>query len=145
MAELHVVPPSPNVMAMLFMDYRRSGKMQTMTFREYLKSIGFTNPAKDIVGMDDAARFRRGPAGPELIDVPSRPVTGKLQVKVLVVDFTDRQGIFPARHYEELLFSKSSYPTGSIRDYYKEVSLGKVEVAQRKQGHILNIKFWIKT
>lgn len=134
MKKLHCVPPSPEVMAMLFMDYRRSGLMKKMSFREYLKSIGFTNPAEDVVGMDDAARFRRGPAGPELIDVPSHPVTGKLRVKTLLVDFPDRTGTLPAQHYEDMLFSKDVYPTGSMRDYYKEVSLGKVEVSGSVHG-----------
>ena len=138
MNKLHRVPPSPTVMAMLFMEYRRSGKMKTMTFREYLKSINFVNPAKDIVGMDDAARFRRGPAGPELIpeliDVPSRPVIGKLRVKVLMVDFPDRKGALTVNHYNDMLFSKSTYPTGSMRDYYKEVSVGKVEIAGSVHG-----------
>ena len=128
MNTLHCIPPSPEVMATLFMDYRRSGKMKTMSFQKYLKSIGFTDPAADIVGMDDAARFRRGPAGPELIEIPSRPVTGKLLVKVLLVDFPDRQGSLPAQHYEDMLFSNATYPTGSMRDFYKEVSLGKVAV-----------------
>src|SRR3990170_2989295 len=134
MKKLHCVPPSPEMMAMLYMDYRRSGLMKKMSFREYLKSIGFTNPAEDVVGMDDAARFRRGPAGPELIDIPSRPVTGKLQVKTLLVDFPDRTGTLPAQHYEDMLFSKDVYPTGSMRDYYKEVSLGKVEVTGSVHG-----------
>jgi len=128
MTNLHRVPPTPEVMAILFMEYRRSGKMKTMSFQKYLKSIGFTDPAADIVGMDDAARFRRGPAGPELIEIPSRPVTGKLQVKVLLVDFPDRQGALPVQHYEDMLFSSATYPTGSMRDFYKEVSLGKVDV-----------------
>jgi M6 family metalloprotease-like protein len=121
-------------MAILFMEYRRSGLMKKMSFQEYLKSIGFTNPAEDVVGMDDAARFRRGLAGPELIEIPSRPVTGKLQVKVLLVDFPDRECTLPTQHYEDMLFSKDTYPTGSMRDYYKEVSLGKVEVSGAVHG-----------
>ena len=128
MTNLHRVPPTPEVMAILFMEYRRSGKMKTMSFRNYLKSIGFTDPAADIVGMDDAAQFRRGPAGPELIEIPSRPVTGKLQVKVLLVDFSDRPGVLLSQHYEDMLFSNATYPTGSMRDFYKEVSLGKADV-----------------
>lgn len=134
MKKLHCVPPSPEVMAMLFMDYRRSGLMKKMSFRKYLESIGFTDPAAEVVGMDDAARFRRGPAGPELIDIPAHPVTGKVQVKVLLVDFSDRTGTLPIQHYEEMLFSKDIYPTGSMRDYYKEVSLGKVEVTGTVEG-----------
>lgn len=122
------VPPKPDVMAILFMEYRRSGKMKTMSFKQYLASIGFTDPAAEIEGMDDATRFRRGPAGPELIEIPSQPVKGKLQVKVLLVDFPDRPGVRPVQQYEDMLFSNATYPTGSMRDYYKEVSLGKVDV-----------------
>ncbi|MBI4519152.1 MAG: M6 family metalloprotease domain-containing protein [Deltaproteobacteria bacterium] len=134
MFALRCVPPSPEVMAILFMEYRRSGKMKTMSFKKYLKSIGFTDPAAEIVGMDDAARFRRGPAGPELIEIPSHPVKGKLQVKVLLVDFPDRQGALPPQHYEDMLFSNGKYPTGSMRDFYKEVSLSKVDVVGSVHG-----------
>lgn len=121
-------------MTKLFMDYRRSGRMKKITFREYLRSIGFTNPAVDIVGMYDAAQFQIGPAGPELIEIPSLPVSGKLLVKVLLVDFPDRQGVLPAQHYEDMLFSDKTYPTGSMRDYYDEISLGKVEVNGTVEG-----------
>ena len=128
------VPPSPDVMAMLFMEYKRSGKSKKMSFRQYLESIGFTNPAEGLVGMDDSARFRSAPAGPELIDIPTQPVVGEVRVKVLLVDFSDRPGVLPARHYEDLLFSEGVYPTGSMRDYYKEVSLGKVRVTGSVHG-----------
>ena len=99
-----------------------------MSFKQFLVSIGFTDPAADTLGMDDAARFRRGPAGPQLIEIPSHPVTGNLQVKVLLVDFPDRQGSVPPQHYADMLFSSGIYPTGSMRDFYKEISLGKVDV-----------------
>jgi immune inhibitor A len=129
MTTLQCVPPSPEVMAMLFMEYRHSGKMKKMSFKKFLQSIGFTNPADDVVGMDDAARFRRGVAGqPELIDIPSVPVTGKLNIKVLLVDFPDKQGVLPPQHYTDMLFSSGTFPIGSMRDFYKEVSLGKVDV-----------------
>lgn len=128
MSQLRSVPPSPEVMAILFMEYRRSEKMKTLSFKQYLASIGFTDPAAEIDGLDDAVRFRRGAAGPERIEIPSQPVKGTLQVKVLLIDFPDRQGALPAQHYEDMLFSSARYPTGSMRDYYKEVSLGKVDV-----------------
>ncbi len=129
-----LVPPSPDVMAMLFMEYRRSGKFKKMSFAQYLVSIGFTNPAEGLVGMDDSARFRAAPAGPELIDVPTQPVVGEVRVKVLLADFSDRPGTLPAKHYEDLLFSQGVYPSGSMRDYYEEVSLGKVKVTGSVHG-----------
>lgn len=134
MSALKRVPPSPEVMAMLYMQYRRSGAYRKMSFRKYLESIGFTDPAADVVGMDDAARFAPGPAGPQLIELPAQRVTGALRVKVLLVDFADRAGTLPREHYEDLLFSKGAYPTGSMRDYYKEASLGKVEISGSVHG-----------
>jgi immune inhibitor A len=121
-------------MAMLYMDFRRSGAYKKMSFRKYLESIGFSNPAKDVVGMDDRSLFRATAIGPELIDIPAQPVTGEVRVKVLLVDFPDRTGAMPARHYEDLLFSDAVYPTGSMRDYYKEVSLGKVRITGSVHG-----------
>lgn len=128
------VPPSPEVMAMLFMDYRRSKHYKKISFGAYLKLVGYDNPAEGQVGMDDAARFAAAPAGPLLIDVPRQPVQGEVRVKVLLVDFADRPGVLPPKHYEDLLFSAGIYPTGSMRDYYTEVSLGKVQVSGSVHG-----------
>lgn len=130
----HLVPPSPDVMAMLFMDYRRSGKSKSLSFGEYLQSIGFVDPAAAHVGMDDRARFLSTTAGPELITAPTRPVVGEVRVKVLLVDFPDRPGVLPKSHYEDLLFSDGVFPTGSMRDFYREVSLGKVQVTGSVHG-----------
>lgn len=134
MSKPHCIPPSPDVMAMLYMEYQRSGKAKKLSFKKYLQSIGFTDPAAEVDGMDDALRFRRGTAGAERIDIPAQPVTGKLQVKVLLVDFPDRPGALPPHHYEDMLFSEAQYPTGSMRDFYREISLGKVEVEGSVHG-----------
>lgn len=93
------VPPSPDVMAILYMEFKRSGAYKKMPFRKYLERIGYVDPARDVVGMDDSARFRATPAGPELIDIPAQPVTGDVRVKVLLVDFPDRAGTLPPSHY----------------------------------------------
>jgi immune inhibitor A len=134
MKGLHRVPPSPEVMSFLFMEYRRVTAGKPRSFKKYLEAIGFTDPAKDVAGMDDRARFRATPAGPELIDIPAQPVTGEVRVKVLLVDFADRAGTLPVQHYQDLLFSEGLYPTGSLRDFYKEVSLGKVEITGSVHG-----------
>jgi immune inhibitor A len=120
-------------MAGLYAEYLRIGKPQGLTFRQYLAVIGYTNPADEYVGMDDGALFRRA-AGLELIRIPSQPVRGPLRVKVLLVDFPDRPGTLPASHYERLLFSKGTLPTGSLRDFYAEASLGKVDVTGSVHG-----------
>ncbi len=121
------VPPAPNVLAHVYMDYVRHGKPAGLTFRQYLAAIGFTDPSAEIDGMDDAAHAR-SPGGPDLVSVPHRPITGRLRVVVLLVDFPDRRGTRPADEYRDLLFSDRAFPTGSLRDYYREASGGRVDV-----------------
>ena len=51
------VPPSPDVMAAMYMEYKRSADFNTKSFAQYLASIGFTDPSVGMVGMDDEAQF----------------------------------------------------------------------------------------
>jgi hypothetical protein len=55
MSRPRLVPPAPHVVAELFMDYVRNGKPYGMTFRQYLRAVGYSDPAADIDGMDDGA------------------------------------------------------------------------------------------
>ncbi|RWO27172.1 M6 family metalloprotease domain-containing protein [Mesorhizobium sp.] len=130
------VPPSPDVMAATFMQYQRSGKSGKLSFRQYLVDIGFIDPSIGVAGMDDAVQFVPTPGGPEMLAIPAQPVLGEVQVKALLVDFSDRPGVLPPSHYQDLLFSQGIYPTGSMRDYFKEVSLGKVDVVGTVDGWI---------
>jgi immune inhibitor A len=128
------VPPAPDVMASLYMEYKRSAQYKKMSFADYLLSIGFTDPSVGMVGMDDEAQFVPTPGGPQKLAIPSQAVTGEVKVKVLLVDFPDRPGTLDRVHYEDLLFSKAKYPTGSMRDFYGEVSHGKLDVTGSVDG-----------
>jgi immune inhibitor A len=123
-------------MRALYEEYLRVGKPAGLTFQQYLQVIGFKNPADDRFGMDDGVMFRAAPAsdGPDLISVPSQPVQGSLRVMVLLADFDDREGTKPVAHYENLLFSKDTHATGSMRDFYDEVSQGHVDVIGEVHG-----------
>ena len=121
-------------MASLYMDYKRSAEFKKRSFAEYLVSIGFTDPSVGMVGMDDEAQFVSTPAGPQKLAIPSQAVVGEVKVKVLLVDFPDRPGTLDRVHYEDLLFSKAKYPTGSMRDFYLEVSHGMVDVTGTVDG-----------
>lgn len=127
------VPPAPQVMASLFAQYKKAGVRTS--FKNYLESIGFVDPALSTPGMDDTAHHISAVSGaPELISVPSVKVAGELRVKVLLVDFADRPGSLSRDHYETLLFSRNIYPTGSMADYYNEISLGKVTLKGSVHG-----------
>jgi immune inhibitor A len=53
------------------------------------------------------------------------------QAIVILVDFSDNPadvGTYPPSHYEAMLFSAGTYPTGSMRDWYLENSYGQFNV-----------------
>ncbi|NPV63238.1 MAG: M6 family metalloprotease domain-containing protein [Methanotrichaceae archaeon] len=53
---------------------------------------------------------------------------GKRRALVILVDFSDHPAKQRREHYQEMLFSSSRYPTGSLRDYYREASYGRLTV-----------------
>jgi len=121
------------------MEYLRENKQRSaktkLSFIDYLASIGFTDPSVSVVGMDD--RVLAQPAvgnGVQLFAIPTKGVQGTLRVMVLLVDFFDRPGSLSTVYYEDLFFSKGVHPTGSMRDYYSEVSNGKVDVVGTVHG-----------
>ncbi len=57
------------------------------------------------------------------------PVTAAVQRNaiVILVDFSDNvadPGTYPPSHYDDMLFSEGTHPTGSMKDYYLENSYG---------------------
>jgi len=134
MKKFYPVPPSPEVTTYLRNEYRKKWEKLGFSFKQFLVARGYQNPAHDIHGMDDhfVGVVHNGEI--DLLSIPQKPVTGNLQVMVLLVDFPDLQGSLPKEHYEDLLFSQNSYPTGSMADYYNEVSRGKVHVQGEVHG-----------
>ena len=64
-------------------------------------------------------------------------LTIQRQSIVIIVDFNDNIADtenYPASHYEDLLFSIGTFPTGSMRDYYLENSYGNFEVVGAVSG-----------
>ena len=73
-----------------------------------------------------------------------KPVTGARKALVLVVDFSDKPATRPVSHYRQLLFSKKSYPTGSMRDYYQEVSYGRLDIQGAVNADTNDTTVWLR-
>jgi immune inhibitor A len=56
------------------------------------------------------------------------PIVGEKRALVLLVDFEDNPASTSKSNYEKMLFSEGVYPTGSLRDYYREISYHKLTV-----------------
>ena len=62
------------------------------------------------------------------------PIIGTKRVLVLLVDFSDGAATQTQGHYNDMLFSLGSYATGSMADFYREISYNKVTITGQVQG-----------
>ncbi|MGE5049679.1 MAG: M6 family metalloprotease domain-containing protein, partial [Deltaproteobacteria bacterium] len=56
------------------------------------------------------------------------PLRGTVRVIVVLVDFNDRQMTQTQNHFRDLFFSLGTVPTGSVREYYREVTNNLVDI-----------------
>ena len=122
-------------MAQLYANYKRrqkGGRGKKRSFKDYLMDIGLLKHREPLPGRDTGRHMVA--RGVHLVSVPKRVVSGPVRVMVLLVDFPDKPAYRPKREFEDMLFSQASYLTGSMRDYYKQVSNGKVNVTGSVHG-----------
>ncbi|HEY4288025.1 MAG TPA: M6 family metalloprotease domain-containing protein [Puia sp.] len=62
------------------------------------------------------------------------PLKGTLRVIVVLAEFSDKKLSFDQQHYEDLFFSTGKIPTGSVKEYYKEVTNGLVDIEGEVAG-----------
>jgi immune inhibitor A len=136
-SSIRKVPPAPSVISALYARYLKERDKREISWKQFLKETGYTNKAHDLPGMDDNRQESMDEVSgtkPKLIEIPHQPISGQLNVKVLLVDFDDRPGNLPKEHYENMLFTRGSHLTGSLYHFYKEVSLGNVEITGTVDG-----------
>ncbi|GAA2750437.1 MULTISPECIES: M6 family metalloprotease domain-containing protein [Kitasatospora] len=62
------------------------------------------------------------------------PLRGPVRVIVVLADFSDREMTATAQHFEDLFFSLGVLPNGSVREYYREVTHGLVDIVGEVVG-----------
>lgn len=61
------------------------------------------------------------------------PLRGTVRVIVVLVDFSDKKMEASKAHFEELFFSLGTMASGSVRDFYQEVTHGLIDI----QGEVV--------
>jgi immune inhibitor A len=116
---LEAMPPHPELVERM----RKEGTLdQHQAYMEDLRARGINNLEGNMV-------YHIAP-GMTLLTIQRESI-------VIIVDFDDNTadtGTYPASHYEDLLFSVGTYPTGSMRDYYLENSYGNFETVGEASG-----------
>jgi len=69
--------------------------------------------------------------------VARTPLRGTLKVAVVLVEFPDKKMQASKKYFEDLFFSTGVVATGSVKEYYKEVTDGLVDIAGTVLGPYL--------
>ncbi len=62
------------------------------------------------------------------------PLTGTLKVAVVLAQFSDKTMANTKAHFEDLFFSLGKLPHGSVREYYRDVTHGLVDIVGQVTG-----------
>lgn len=81
----------------------------------------------------------RAPAGTSLRTARRQaadraPLRGTVRIIVVLVEFSDQAIAQPVAHYERLFFSQGQIPSGSVREYFAEVSNSAIDVVGQVVG-----------
>lgn len=122
------VPLSPQALSRLYLQYLElvtSHRLApTTSFEDFYEHWRAGRRGEDIVGLDDGATRLAPGAVKERITRPDVRLRGVVRTLVLLIDFPDtpHDPAHTPGYYEAMLFSDSTFPTGSMRDYYRRVS-----------------------
>lgn len=135
--DLCAVSMSPDAKARLNDEVSR---LRSAEERGVASLLGFTAHSRPL-GFDDGLIFPPEHFAP---GTPARsmataaatraPLRGTVRVIVVLVEFSDKQLAQNAAHFSELFFSDGVLPHGSVREYYSEVTGGRVELAGEVVG-----------
>jgi immune inhibitor A len=97
------------------------------------ESMSQFRPTEGLLDLDTYFTIINRPAKtfPDTLVAPTSeftPVLGVRKALVLLVDFPDQEANETKEHFADMLFSQGTYYGGSMRDFYKEVSYGQVDV-----------------
>lgn len=132
-----MIAPSPDLKKELKGDLKKLKKqLGSSVLSNLLTPLGKTK-----VGLNDAL-LRPGKSFPlgmsasrvKAVAADRSPLQGTLKVIVVLVDFADKALAKPKKYYEDLFFSEGVIATGSVKEYYKEVTNGLVNISGQVVG-----------
>ncbi len=125
---LCVCPPSPGL-----------EKKIINTRKSLTKGAGYRSLKKaDLLDAEVFAKIalrpRRTRAHDFHLAAAQASVIGEKRALVILLDFSDSQGTKSQAHFNDMLFSSNAGSPKSMRDYYKEVSYGQLDVTGTVAG-----------
>ena len=132
------VPPSPEVIEEVkrLLDQAKKDNPNLNVY-EFLESLGLepgNPPGKDKPAKLGLISVDEGTVSVQNIDVPTFRPSGEVNVLCVLCDFPDNKGKTDSKLYTDLIFSEGTFSTGSVHDYYKTVSKGKINIVGEVTG-----------
>lgn len=134
---LFTIPPCPELKDRLKAELAslrassQSGLAEIFSIGRDPRRLGFNDgviipPNEYDVGTSYAAISRAAADRP--------PLRGAVRVIVVLVDFSDKAISQPVNHFRDLFFSTGVLPHGSVKEYFREVSGGLVDITGEVVG-----------
>ncbi len=121
MAEFKKLKASTNKSRSFLVNKIKIGDLSRPGFNDGLIYPGSSFPLGSGPSLARSARLNRA------------SLSGVLRVIVVLVDFSDKPMTATKKHFEDLFFSKGVVSTGSVNEYYKEVTNGIIDI----QGEVV--------
>jgi immune inhibitor A len=132
------IPPHPDVLARLKTELLEAqGTGDETAFRKLANSLALGGRTGALLGLNDGTIFPKShfkksvsTSAMTRAALERAPLRGTVNVVLVLMDFQDVQMAVGAKErFEELFFSTRKLPTGSVKEYYEEVSGGKISLA----------------
>lgn len=141
------VPPSPGLMQNLLQRYRdlmAEGKLpKATTFKQWFDYWISSRRGQSLPGLDDGRMDATVQRGAQKIDRPAKKLAGIVRTIVLLVDFPDKPHLpeNTPTHFGNMLFGLGDqYITGSMREYYRDVSDFKAGPRTNSIAHGIDVQ-----
>jgi immune inhibitor A len=136
-SEFCAIAPSPELRE------RMRQELERVRSESDLTSTFNPGGAPRVLGFDDATIIPPNEYEPgtphEVIRTAAAarsPLRGVVRVVVVLADFEDKPMTADKEHFEKLFFSLGELPNGSVRDYYREVTHGLVDIVGEVIGPV---------
>ncbi|BBC36128.1 hypothetical protein SGFS_074220 [Streptomyces graminofaciens] len=136
-SEFCAIAPSPELRE------RVRRELERVRGESDLGSMFRTNGAPRRLGFDDGTIIPAGEFPPGTPHEAIRnaaatrtPLTGAVRVVVVLADFQDKPMTAEKEHFEKLFFSVGELRHGSVRDYFREVTHGLVDIVGEVIGPV---------
>lgn len=141
------VPPSPGLMQSLLQRWRdliADGKLaKDISFKQWFDFWISSRRGESFPGLDDGRREATAQRGAQKIDRPDKKLAGIVRTVVLLVDFPDRAHnaeTTPTRFRHMLFGVGSDFVTGSMREYYRDISGFKAGARAHTIAHGIDVQ-----